>query len=175
MRAMFTPFALLLVLPAAAQAAGGWRLENGAAVAEPHAGNSNVLRIEIACGEPYRLALYTAHGPVLPVSGQGDADYFYTPGRIEAEVDGRFFPLVAAGSDDAVVLFGEGTEEEGFMSDPDPDLLAALAEGGALTLSFDIAPAPHAETDSPFETFAQFSLEGAGDAVTQALAPCGPS
>lgn len=162
----------LFLAPAFAQPVG-WHFEDGAAFAEPAEGNSNILRIEISCGgEPYRLAVYTDHGPVLTANGEGEADYFYETGRIEAEVDGIYFPLVAAGSEDAVVLFAEGTAEQNFLADLDQSFVSTLQEGGTLTLAFDITPAPNAETDSPFETFARFPLEGAGQAIGEALGEC---
>ena len=173
---MLLPLAFLFLLPDAALAEENtWKVEHGAALAQPSESNSNIYRLEVSCGEPYRLALYTEQGPVLPAGGRGEADYFYKPGRIEAEVAGGSFPLVAAGSDDAVVLFREGTAEQGYMADLDPDLLAAITRGTELTLSFDITPGANAKTDSPFETFARFSLKGAGEAIAEALAGCEPS
>ena len=170
---MILPLAFLFVLPGAALAQeSSWRFEHGAAFAQPSESNSNIFRLEIGCGEPYRLAVYTDRGPVLPADGQGEGDYFYKPGRIEAEVDGGSFPLVAAGSDDAVVLFGEGTAEQGYMADPDPELLSAIRQGAQLTLLFDITSAANAETDSPHETFARFPLQGADEVIAQALAGC---
>ncbi len=170
---MILPLILLIVFPdTAAAQESSWKLEHGAAFAAPSESNSNIYRLEIGCGEPYRLAVYTDNGPVLTADGQGADDYFYKPRRIEAEVDGSTFPLVAAGSDDAVVLFGEGTAEQGFMADPDPDLLAAIRRGAELTLFFDVTSAPNGETDSPYETFARFPLQGSGEVIAQALAGC---
>ncbi|WP_048648336.1 hypothetical protein [Nitratireductor soli] len=171
--------ALLAFACACLPARAEWRLENGIAMATPDDGNSNITRLVIECGAPFNLLVYASGGPVLPVAGGGDggveADYFYQPHRIEAEVDGHYFPLAAAGSDDAVVLTGQGTEAEGYLADLDPGLLDEMQRGRRLTLSFDVTPEPNAETDSPFETFARFSLAGAAEVIGAAMRDCPPS
>ncbi|EKF18065.1 hypothetical protein [Nitratireductor pacificus] len=165
--------ALLCLACASLPARAEWRLENGVAMATPDGGNSNITRLLIECGTPFNLLVYASGGPVLPVAGGGgEADYFYQPHRIEAEIDGQRFPLAAAGSDDAVVLTGQGAEANGYLADLDRALLDLLRQGRHLTLAFDVTPEPNAETDSPFETFARFSLDGADPVIGSALRDC---
>lgn len=159
---------VLPVLPAHAE----WRLESGAAFAEPSETNSNIVGISFLCGDPVQFEIYTDSGPVLPKSGGGEADYFYMPGRVEAEIDGIYFPLVAAGSGDAVVMFGEGVAADNYMAELPPELMQALSKGMTLTIGFDVTPEPNEETDSQFETFARFSLAGAASALEGALKDC---
>lgn len=148
-----------------------WRVDGEPAVVEPEESNSNLQLFAVACGDPFQLELYAHDGPVLPQVWDGPADYFYQPGKIIANVDGHDFPLVAAGSDFAVVLYSEGTVEENYLASVDRELIEALLTGATLTFFFDISTA-NAADGSPYETFARFPLTGASDALGSALAAC---
>jgi hypothetical protein len=166
--------AALLALPlafAATSALAEWRVDNGLAVVEPAETNSNLQLFAVACGDPFQLELYAENGPVLPQVWDGPADYFYQPGKIIATIDGRDFPLVAAGSEYAVVLYSEGTVAENHMAPVDRELIRAMRAGATLTFHFDISAA-NASDGSPYETFARVPLAGAADALGSALAAC---
>lgn len=133
--------------------------------------NSTLAALTIGCGDPFQIELHaTDGGPVLPRAG-GTADYFYRPGKIIASVDDHDWPLVAAASDVAVVLFSEGTVAENHLAPLDRRLIEALRDGHRLVLYFDITAA-NAADGSPFETFAAFSLDGAQDTLAVALDGC---
>lgn len=148
-----------------------WELENGIATTTPSASNSNIVQLEVGCGDPYHLGVFTEHGPVLGREGTGEADYFYEPGRIQAVIDGAEFPLVAAGSGDAVVLLGEGTAEENYLADLEESFITTIKQGSELLLRFDLSP-ENAADGTPFETYALFLLPGAEEAIDKALEDC---
>ncbi len=164
--------AVLVFAVSASPACAEWRLEDGIATSAPEDGNSNIQRISVFCGDPVHIELQAEGGPVLPADGSGQADYFYQRGRIEAQIDGHYFQLVAAGADAAVVLFAEGAPNENDMGPIGADFIALLSSGRMLTIAFDITPEPNAETDSPWETYARFSLAGSSAAIGGALATC---
>lgn len=160
-----------LLIAASQSAHAEWRFENGVAIGTPRSTNSTLEAVVVACGDPFQIELYSRDdGPVLPESG-GTADYFYTPGKIVASVDDHDYPLVAAGSDIAVVLFSEGTVAENHLAPVDRQLMEAMRDGARLALHFDITPA-NAADGSPYETFAIIPLEGAGAVLGAALAAC---
>ena len=160
--------ALLLASPAAAE----WRLDNGVAIVEPSETNSNMELIALMCGDPYQLEVYARGGPVMPADQEVAADYFYKPGKVLATVDGQSFKMTAAGSDGAVVLFGEGSAAQNHMADVPKALIEALKGGTTLRIAFDITDAKNSD-GSPHETIAVFSLEGSREAIGTALAGCG--
>lgn len=170
-----TRLAVLAVLACSAalpraHAESAWRVEGEIAVGAPSETDSNLLVVALGCGDPYLLELYAdGGGPILPKSG-GEAGYFYEPGRIVASVDGRDFPLVAAGAEEAVVLFSEGSAAENFLAPLDRAFVEALRTGGTLTLRFDITPA--SADGGPFETHAVIPLEGAAEVLDAALSNC---
>lgn len=149
-----------------------WELENGLAITKPSATNSNIVQLEVGCGDPYHFGVFTQHGAVLTKDGQGDADYFYEPGRIQAVIDGNTFPLVAAGSGDAVILLAEGTKEDNYLADIEESFITTLKQGSELLLRFDIV-SENAADGSPFETYALFPLSGAQPIIDEALGDCG--
>jgi len=148
-----------------------WELENGIATTVPSASNSNIVQLEVGCGDPYHLGVFTEHGPVLAKDGKGEADYFYEPGRIQAVIDGAEFPLVAAGSGDAVVLLAEGSKEDNYLADIEESFITSLKQGSELLLRFDILP-DNAADGTPYETYALFLLPGAAEAIDNALKEC---
>lgn len=148
-----------------------WKFENGVAVVAPAASNSNIVQLEIGCGDPYHLGIFTEHGPVLTKDGKGESDYFYEPRRIQAVIDGAEFPLVAAGSGDAVILLAEGSEEDNYLADIEEGFIMALKQGSELLLRFDIL-SDNAPDGTPYETYALFLLPGAGQAIDTALKEC---
>src|SRR5690606_32265012 len=124
-----------------------WMLDGGVAIVSPTGGSSTMELLAVHCGDPYHLEVLSRGGPVRPAGGDEapvEADYFYKPGKVEARIDGRTFPLVAAASDNAVVLFAEGTAAQNHMAPIDPSLIAALKTGTTLTLAFDVTPDPNA-------------------------------
>ena len=111
--------------------------------AKPTETNSTIEALHVHCLEGPAIDLYSHDlGPVLPLEGGAEADYFYKPGMISADVDGQKFPLVAAGSDEAVVLFSEGEEAKGYLAPVDRALFEAMVSGKLLTLSLDILRHP---------------------------------
>lgn len=164
-------FSALAVLALATPTLAAWRVDNGLAVVEPDETNSNLQLLALSCGDPFQLELYAHDGPVLPQVWDGPADYFYQPGKIVASVDGRDFPLVAAGSEFAVVLYSEGTVAEHYLAPVDRELIGALRDGATLTLHFDISTS-NAQDGSPHETHARFPLADARAALDSALAAC---
>ncbi|MGD9914053.1 MAG: hypothetical protein AB7S80_08220 [Rhizobiaceae bacterium] len=164
--------ATLAMLLAASPALAAWEKAEGGSMVKPTQTNSNIEALFVHCLEGPAIDLYaTDNAPVLPAEGGGDADYFYKPGVIRADVDGKQFPLVAAGSDIAVVLFSEGTAEESYLAPIDFALIDAMFAGRTLTIALDITPA-NGKDGSPFETFASFDLTGAGPLINDAIAPC---
>lgn len=161
---------LFLLAPAAY--AEPWELENGLAITRPSVTNSNIVQLEVGCGDPYHLGVFTQHGAVLTKDGLGEADYFYEPGRIEAVIDGNVFPLVAAGSGDAVILLAEGTKEDNYLADIEESFITTLKEGSELLLRFDVV-SENAADGAPFETYAMFLLSGAQPVIDEALLDCG--
>lgn len=163
---------LALAIIAAASPALAWENVDGGSMTRPVETNSNVEALYVHCLDGPALDLYAKDGaPVLPADGSGQADYFYKPGAVRAEIDGKFFPLVAAGSDIAVVLFSEGTAAQNYMAPVDIALFDAMFVGRTLTISLDITPAAAAD-GSPLETFVRFDLQGAGPFINDAIDPC---
>jgi hypothetical protein len=168
-----TATVLVVLLSAAAPALAAWEKVDGGVTAKPIETNSTIEALHVHCLDGPAIDLYSHKmGPVLPLDGGAAADYFYKPGMISADVDGQKFPLVAAGSDEAVVLFSEGEEAKGYLAPVDRALFAAMASGKMLTLSFDISPAQGAD-GSAHETFARFELTGAGTLIGEAVKACG--
>lgn len=161
----------LAVLPASAE----WLLDGGVAIVSPTGGNSNMELLAVHCGDPYHVEVLARGGAVAPDAGDTteNADYFYQPGKIEARIGGQAFPLVAAGSDSAVVLFAQGTAAQNYMAPIRQDLIAAMKAGATLTLAFDLTPQANAADGTPHETFAEFPLAGSSAALDTALAGCG--
>ncbi len=162
----------LVVTSAATPAAAEWRLDDGVAIVEPSQTNANIELIALMCGDPVQIEIYARGGPVMPADQEVVADYFYKPGKVLASVDGQQFRLVAAGSDGAVVLFGEGSKAQNYMGDVPRALVEALKGGNTLTLGFDVTPANNAD-GSAHETIAVFPLDGSRAAIETALAGCG--
>ncbi len=162
--------ALLLPSPALAE----WMLDNGVAIVSPSANNSTMELLAISCGDPYQVEVYSRGGPVRPEPADAsvETDYFYKPGKVQARIDGQVFPLAAAGSEAAVVLFAEGTAAEGHMADIDAAFIAALKSGTSATLAFDVTPDTNAADGTPHETVADFPLAGSTAAIEGALATC---
>ncbi|GGA70560.1 hypothetical protein GCM10011385_25510 [Nitratireductor aestuarii] len=154
-----------------ATSAAAWKFEDGVATTTPSASNSNIVQLELGCGDPYHFGVFTEHGPVLTKDGRGESDYFYEPGRIQAVIDGAEFPLVAAGSGDAVVLLAEGSQEDNYLADIDDSFIETIKQGSELLLRFDIVP-ENAADGSPFETYSLFTLPGAKEAIEEALKDC---
>ena len=160
---------------AALPARADWILDGGVAIVSPTGGSSTMELLAVHCGDPYHLEVLSRGGPVRP-AGNGEApveaDYFYKPGKVEARIDGRTFPLVAAGSDSAVVLFTQGTAAQNHMAPIDAALIAALKSGSVLTLAFDVTPETNAADGTAHETVADFPLAGSGAMLNAALAGC---
>lgn len=163
--------AFLIVAVASTAHAARWELENGMAITPPAVTSSNILQLEIGCGDPYHIAVFAEHGPVLTKDGRGEPDYFYERGRILAVIDGSEFPLVAAGSGDAVILLSEGPAEDNYLADIDEEFIEALLNGSELLLRFDLLP-ENAADDSPYETYALFALVGGRELIEEALKEC---
>jgi hypothetical protein len=163
--------AVLLTLAAASPAYAQWRLDEGVAIVEPGETNSNIELLALMCGEPFQLEVYARGGPVMPADQEVAADYFYKPGMVRATVDAQTFRLTAAGSDGAVVLFGEGSAAQNYMGPLPRPMIEALKGGKVFTLAFDITAAKNAD-GSPHETVATFPLTGSREAIEQALAGC---
>lgn len=168
---MKTVAALALVLASASPASTEWLLDEGVAIVEPAETNSTIELMAVLCGDPFFVEVYSRGGPVMPEAGDVSAEYFYLPGKVRAVIDGKAFPLAAAGSGAAVVLFAEGAKADNYLAPVRPEFIEALKSGSAMTLGFDITPA-NAADGSPFETFAMFPLEGARAVLNQALAEC---
>lgn len=162
----------LALLAGASAASDEWRLDDGVAIVEPSATNSNMELVAVLCGEPVQIEVYARGGPVMPADQELAADYFYKPDRVRATVDGQSFKLVAAGSDGAVVLFGQGSAAQNYLGDLPRALIEAMKGGTTLTLGFDITAANNAD-GSPFETIGVFPLDGSRAAIETALAGCG--
>lgn len=157
-----------LPLPALAE----WRLDNGVAIVEPSQTNSNIELVAVLCGDPFQIEVYARGGPVQPADQEVAGDYFYKPDKVRATVDGQIYRLAAAGSDGAVVLFGEGNAAESYLGRLPLPMIEALKSGKVFTLAFDITPAKNAD-GSAHETVAAFPLDGSRAALDQALGSCG--
>ena len=163
----------LIAMLTAAPALADWERVDGGVTAKPVETNSTIEALHIHCLEGPAIDLYSKDlGPVRPLEGGAEADYFYKPGMISADIDGQQFPMVAAGSDEAVVLFSQGEEAKGYLAPVDRALFSAMAAGKMLTLSFDISPAVGAD-GSNLETFARFDLAGGGVLIGEAVKACG--
>ena len=159
----------LACLPAHAE----WMLDGGVAIVAPSGGNSNIELVVVSCGDPYHLEVLARGGAVAPeAGGEGQSDYFYQPGKIEARIDGQAFALVAAGSDAAVVLFAQGTAAQDHMAPVGKALITAMKAGTTLTLAFDITSQKNADDGTSYETFAEFPLAGSAAVLDTALAGC---
>jgi len=163
--------AALLLSCLATPAFAEWRLDEGVAIVEPAETNSTVELLAVMCGDPFLIEVYSRGGPVMPASGDVPAEYFYLPGKVRALVDTSTYPLTAAGSDAAVVLFGEGGKSDSYMAAIPIGLIEALKGGVNLTLGFDVT-ADKAADGSVFETFATFPLEGSRAVIEEALKDC---
>jgi hypothetical protein len=163
--------ALSLLLGLSTPASAEWLLDEGVAIVNPSETNSTIELMAVLCGDPFQVEVYSRGGPVMPEAGEAPADYFYLPNKVRAVIDGRAFPLAAAGSEAAVVLFAEGTKANSYMAPIRLDFIEALKSGAAMTLGFDITP-ENAADGTPFETHATFPLEGAPPVLDQALAGC---
>ncbi|TKT80406.1 hypothetical protein [Aquamicrobium sp. LC103] len=169
---MKPPVIALLAFGIATPALAEWRLDNGVAIVAPAATNSTMELLAISCGDPYLVEVYSRGGPVRPAEGDHPAKYFHIPGRIEARIDGRTFPLVAAGSGAAAVLFFPGSEMQNGMASVSDDFIETLKAGKNLSLVFDVTPERNEADGSAFETMAEFPLESSAAALDTALAPC---
>lgn len=161
--------AMIALSPSVAHAE--WRLDEGVAIVEPAETNSTIELLAIMCGDPFQVEVYARGGPVMPDTGDVPAEYFYLPGKVRALVDTTAFPLTAAGSDSAVVLFGEGSKSASYMASIPIGLIEAFKGGTTVTLGFDITEATAAD-GSAFETYAVFPLEGSRGALDEALKEC---
>lgn len=161
-----------MMLAATQPSAADWRLDNGVAISEPSQTNSNMELVALMCGDPYQLEIYARGGPVMPADQEVAADYFYKPGKVLATVDTQSFKLAAAGSDGAVVLFGEGNAAQNYLADLPRALVEALKGGTTLRIAFDVTPARNLD-GTPHETVAVFPLDGSRAAIETALAGCG--
>ena len=173
MSRLVSRFALLgALLLAASSAFAGWELRDGAAVTMPSQTNGNVARLLLHCVDGPVFSVYATGGGVVRPMGPGPVfDYFYQPGFIRADVDGQIFPLVAAGSDDAVVLFSEGALADSYLAPLDIALIKAMRAGKQLTLRFDLTPA-YSTDRTAYETTASFPLAGAAGPIKQAVKGC---
>ena len=167
----FAATALLALLPTVASAA--WEEIEGGATTRPIETNSTIQAIMVSCVDGPVVEVYSdKDGPVLPVADpSATADYFYKAGAVEASVDDKTFPLATAGSDIAIVLFSEGPEAESHLAPLDPKFLSALRTGSTLRLSFDVTPAAGPD-GSVYDTWARFSLEGAGPMIEKIVKSC---
>lgn len=165
--------ALLAFASGSSTAYAAWVDKYGGAFSEPDETNSTILGIMLHCVDGAVLDVYSkGDGPVLPADGSAtEADYFYKKGAVQADIDGKAFPLAAAGSDIAVVLFSEGEEAKGYLTPLYAEVIDALAAGKTLTLSFDVSPA-NGPDGSPFDTWARFSLTGATKVIYEATEAC---
>lgn len=165
--------ALTLLSPAFAPAVAHaeWRLDEGVAIVEPSATNSTIEVLALLCGDPFQVEVYSRGGPVMPDTGDVPAEYFYLPGKVRAQVDSSAFPLAAAGSGAAVVLFAEGSKANSYLAPVPIGFIEALRAGTTVTLGFDITDARAAD-GSAFETFATFPLEGSRAVLDEALKDC---
>jgi hypothetical protein len=161
--------ALAWIVPVQAE----WRIDQGTAIVSPSETNSTAELLVVSCGDPYLLEIFARGGPVKPVPAASDfeADYFYKPQKVIAVIDGTIFPMSAAGSGAAVVLFAQGTAEQDYLAPVPRSFLGALRGGTSLSIAFDIEPASAAD-GTPHETYARFPLEGSADALDDALAGC---
>ena len=165
--------AILLALVLSTPARAEWLLDQGVAIVSPTSNNSTIELLVVSCGDPYAVEVYSRGGPVRPdADGNVEADYFYKPGKVQGRIGGQVFPLTAAGSEIAVVLFSEGTAAQGYMAPVSRDFIGALKTGTSLTLAFDVTPEANAD-GTPHETFAEFPLAGSAAAIDAALATCG--
>ena len=167
--------ALVMAAGAASPALAEWQVDNGVAIVSPTANNSTMELLAISCGDPYLVEVYSRGGPVRPDADSGtpvEADYFYQPGKVEARIDGRTFPLAAAGSDAAVVLFAQGKASENHLAPVAAAFIEALKGGTLLTLAFDVTPDANAQDGTPHETVAEFPLAGSRAVLEEALASC---
>ena len=168
---MKTVAALALILSTASPASAEWLLDEGVAIVEPAETNSTIELMAVLCGDPFFVEIYSRGGPVMPEAGDVPAEYFYLPGKVRAMIDGTAFPLAAAGSGAAVVLFAEGAKADSYLAPVRLEFIEALKSGTAITLGFDITP-QNAADGTPFETVAIFPLEGARAVLDEALAEC---
>ena len=172
MKTILSAATALFTLGSLSPAAAEWRIDEGVAIVEPSETNSNIELVAILCGDPFQLEVYARGGPVLPADQEVEADYFYKPDRVRAIIDNQLYRLTAAGSDGAVVLFGEGSAAESYMGRLPFPMIETLKAGKTFTLAFDITPANNAD-GSPHETLAVFPLEGSRAALDQVLGTCG--
>lgn len=166
-------FVLVLVIAPVASAQADWRLDQGTAIVSPSETNSTAELLVVSCGDPYFVEIFARGGPVMPAAAgrASEADYFYKPNKVVAVVDGTVFPMSAAGSGAAVVLFSEGTAEQNYMA-PVPDAFIGAVRGGtSLTIAFDI-DAANAADGTPHETYVRFPLAGSAAALDDALGGC---
>jgi hypothetical protein len=163
--------ALPILLGLASPASAEWLLDEGVAIVAPNETNSTIELMAVLCGDPFQIEVYSRGGPVMPEAAEVPADYFHLPDKVRAVIDGGAFPLAAAGSDAAVVLFAEGSKANGYLAPIRLEFIEALKSGSAMTLGFDITP-ENAADGTPFETYASFPLEGSRPVLDQGLAGC---
>lgn len=168
------PVTVAAAFVAAQPALAEWQVDSGVAIVAPSTNNSTMELLAISCGDPYQVEVYSRGGPVRPDTGGApvEADYFYKPGKVEARIDGRVFALAAAGSEAAVVLFGEGKAADGYLADIPRSFIEALKEGTLLVLAFDVTAGANATDGTAHETVAEFPLAGSRAALDEALAAC---
>ncbi|MEI5680892.1 MULTISPECIES: hypothetical protein [unclassified Mesorhizobium] len=171
-RAMKTVLPLVFALFLSSPALAAWQEIDGGISSVPNETNSTIQAVVLHCVDGAAIDVYSGgDGTIKPAAGGEVVDYFYKPGFIRADVDGSTFPMVAAGSGDAVVLFSEGKEAESYMAPLDDALIGALTAGKLLTLAFDLNPTTAAD-GSTFETFATFDLDGHGETIRKAVGNC---
>lgn len=162
--------ALAFTMPAHAE----WMVDSGVAIVSPANNNSTMELLAVSCGDPFTIEVFSRGGPVRPDSGaDAAANYFHTPGKVVARIDGREYRLTAAGTPAAVELFAQGPAARKHAAPIRVDFIDALKTGTTLTLAFDVTPEPNAADGTPHETVAEFPLSGSAAALDAALATCG--
>ena len=98
---------VLVVVLTAAPALAAWEKVDGGVTAKPTETNSTIEALHVHCLDGPAIDLYSHDlGPVLPLEGGAEADYFYKPGMISADVDGQKFRWWQPAPTEAVVFSG---------------------------------------------------------------------
>lgn len=157
--------ALAASLTATGAFASDWETVSDTAFTRVLETNSTMVALAVQCGDEMKLEIYAANdGPIFHADTGETSEFQYQPGKVLAIIDGKAFPLAAAGAEATTVLFSEGNPAQNYLAPISPQLAAALRDGSSLELRFDLLPEA-APDGSPHETFGRFSLNGAAEAM----------
>ena len=87
-------------LPATAAFASDWETVSDTAFTRVLETNSTMVALAVQCADEMKLEIYAANdGPIFHADTGETSEFQYLPGKVLAVIDGKAFPLAAAGAE----------------------------------------------------------------------------